>query len=113
MSRYMVNKLMVEIDRHDESVAAFKRDTTAFLESWEAAALSPNPPYPVGGSLTPGEREAFADWDFEKLYVLGAHPYLLWHLVRAIYVPERLTVEELSDAFKAAVAKHGRPDFAT
>jgi len=113
VSRYMVNKLMWEIDRRDESVEAYKRDTVAFIDGWEAATLSPVPPYPDGGTLTPDERQAFEDWDFERLYALGAHPYLLWHLVRAIFVPERMTVEELSDAFKDAVAEHGRPDFAT
>ncbi len=113
MSRYMMNKLMWAIDREDGSVEAFKRDPAAFIDVWEAAALSPLPPYPDGGTLTPRERRAFEDGDYETLYAMGAHPYLLWHLVRAVFVPERMTEEELSDAFKVAVAEHGLPDFTT
>ncbi len=44
---------------------------------------------------------------------MGAHPYLLWHFVRAVLVSDQLPVEELSDALKAAVAPLGRPDFTT
>jgi hypothetical protein len=47
------------------------------------------------------------------LYALGAHPYLLWHFVRAIHGPGGTPVGELSEAFKAAVAPHGYPEFAT
>jgi hypothetical protein len=113
VSRYMIDKLMWEIDRSDEALDSFVEDPAAFVAAWEGAASAPEPPYPLGGSLTGEERDAFEAWDYERLYALGAHPYLLWHFVRAIHGPGGTPVGELSEAFKAVVAPHGYPEFAT
>jgi len=63
--------------------------------------------------LDAAERTACVDADYVRLYSFGAHPYLLWHFVRAVYVPGRMTADELSDALKQAVTPLDRPDFAT
>lgn len=113
MSRYMIDKLLLDIDRTDDDLEAFIADTPSFLDRWERAAEQPVPPHPSGGSLTAGEREAFEAWDYAGLYRMGAHPYLLWHVVRAVYVPDRMTIDELIEEYRAAVAPLGYPDFTT
>lgn len=113
MSRYMINKLLIEIDRTDEAVAAYRIDPAGFVARWEAAAADPQPPYPDGGTLTDEERAAFEALDYGALYGMGAHPFLLWHVVRAVLVSDDLDVHTLSARYIEAVSPHGHPDFAT
>lgn len=113
MSRYMIDKLLAAIDRTDEALAAFVADTPAFIDDWEAEWAEASPPHPEGGTLTPEERAAFEAWDYAVLYRMGAHPYLLWHWVRAIYVPERMSLEALVVEYRERVEPLGYPDFAT
>lgn len=113
MSRYMVNKLMWEVDRTDESLAVFKDDAGAFLEAWEALTERPVSPYPEGGSLTPSERRALETRDFGALYAMGANPFLLWQFARSVSVPDVMGIEELTSSFREAVAPHGYPEFST
>jgi hypothetical protein len=108
-----MNKLILAGDRSDESVAEFKADTVGFLDRWEAAADDPLPPHPEGGRLTPEERTAFEAWDYAALYAMGAHPYLLFQFIRALYVPDRMTSDEFNAAYREAVADLGYPDYAT
>lgn len=107
----MIDKLLLAIDRTDEALEEFRTDTASFLDRWEACA--PHPPYPEGGALTTEERTAFERWDYSRLYEMGAHPYLLWHVVRALFVPSHMTMEELTEAYRAAVTPLGYPDFMT
>lgn len=109
----MVNKLMWQIDREDEALAAFRDDPAGFVATWEAMSLTAGPPYPDGGELTDEERDAFCRRDYPLLYSLGAHPYLLWHMVRAVESDPGTNVEALSDAFKAGIQAYGVPDFTT
>jgi len=113
MSRYMLNKLLWEVESDNEHLASFKQDPAGFVASWELMAATPQPPYPVGGTLTAEERQACITVDYAALYSMGAHPYLLWHFIRAVLVPDLMTVEELSDALKQAVAPLDRPGFTT
>lgn len=113
MSRYMIDKLLLDIDHTDAALETFIADTPSFLDRWERSAADPVPPHPQGGHLTAGERAAFEQWDYARLYRMGAHPYLLWHVVRAVYVPDRMTIEELIEEYRAAVAPLGYPDFTT
>lgn len=113
MSRYMINKLLIEIDRTDEAVEAYRLDPAGFVARWEAAAAHPQPPYPDGGALTGPERTAFETLDYGALYAMGAHPFLLWHVVRAVLVSDELDVGELSARYIEAVAPYGHPDFTT
>ena len=113
MSRYMIDKLLVAVDRTDEALVAFVDDAGAFIDDWEARGRRPSPPQPEGGTLTPEERAAFEAWDYARLYRMGAHPYLLWHWVRAIYVPGRMSLEALVGEYRERVEPLGYPDFTT
>lgn len=111
MTRYMIDKLLLEIDRSDESLAAYRSDPAGFVTAWERAAGSPVPPHPTGGRLTGDEREAFSPFDAGRLYAMGAHPFLLWHVVRAL--AGDTDIGEVSRRFVETVESLGYPDFAT
>jgi hypothetical protein len=109
----MVNKVMWEVDRSDANLSSFKNDQAAFLDEWQRAALSPEPPYPSGGTLSALERKALETLDFGALYAMGANPYLLWQFARSVSVPDRMSIEDLVSSFRTAVEPHGSPDFRT
>ena len=113
MSRYMVNKVMWEVDRTDGALAAFKDDPTLFLDRWTTATEGSIPPHPEGGSLTPSERQALQDRDYGALYGMGVNPFLLWQFARSVSVPEEMSVEELIVSFRKKVTPFGYPDFHT
>ena len=113
MSRYMVNKLMWEVDRSDASLERFKSDPGAFLDDWVTMGERPVSPYPEGGSLTAPERKALAAHDYGSLYAMGVNPFLLWQFARSVSVPDEMTGEELITSFRQAVEPHGYPDFHT
>lgn len=112
MSRYMVNKLIWEVDTSDEALARFKADPYGFVESWQEIE-SPTPPVPQGGHLTEAERLALVGKDYGALYALGVNPFLLWQFARSVSVPDEMAIEELVNSFREAVAPHGYPDFHT
>ena len=109
----MIDKAMWEVNNDDAALEAFREDAGSFLDRWQASVSDPKPPHPWGGTLTPEERAALVAWDYERLYALGAHPFLLWQFTRSLYVPDRMTDGELVEAFRVAAARHGYPDFAT
>jgi hypothetical protein len=113
MTRYMVNKLMWDVDRTDEALAEFKGDSTRFLDGWEQRVAHPMPPVPDGGTLTEGERRALQSRDYGALYAMGANPFLLWQFARSVSVPDEMSVEELIVSFREAVAPFGYPEFHT
>jgi hypothetical protein len=113
MSRYMVNKLMWEVDRSDDALASFKEDTAAFLDDWEALAERPVPPLTEGGKLTDRERAAVEARDYGALYAMGVNPFLLWQFARSVSVPDEMGVDELIASFREAVSPYGYPDFRT
>jgi hypothetical protein len=113
MSRYMVNKLMWEVDRSDEALARFREDPTAFLDDWESLAERSVPPYPDGGHLTDTERAAVETRDYGALYAMGVNPFLLWQFARSVSVPEEMGIEELISSFREAVTPYGYSDFHT
>ena len=105
MSRYLVNKVIWEVDRTDHGLAAFKTDPARFLDTWTRSS--------EGGSLIGEERQALEARDYGRLYAIGANPFLLWQFARSVSVPDEMTVEELIASFREAVAPHGYPDFHT
>jgi hypothetical protein len=113
MSRYMVNKLMWEVDRSDEALARFKEDPAAFLDDWESLTERPVPPYPDGGHLTDAERAAVENRDYGALYAMGVNPFLLWQFARSVSVPDEVGIDGLIASFREAVAPHGYPNFST
>ncbi len=111
MSRYMVNKLMWEVDISDHALAEFKADRAGFVERWEA--IPPQPPVPTGGRLDEAERRAVIDLDWAALYAMGANPFLLWQFARSVTVPDLAGIDELISDFRVTVEPFGRPDFHT
>ena len=110
MGSYIVNKLLWHIDRDDEALEAYRSDPKTFVSDWERSTSSPQPPYPDGGILTAEERDAFVGMEASDLYSLGAHPYLLWHYVRAVLLETDMTTDDLSDVFKAGISGKTPPD---
>lgn len=102
MSRYLVNKLMWEVDMSEDALAAFKQDAGAFLAGW-----------PQSGQLSPGEREAVEGRDYGVLYAMGVNPFLLWQFARSVSVPDEMGIEELISSFRESVEPYGYPDFFT
>lgn len=111
MSRYMVNKLMWEVDSSNEALDEFKSDCVGFIERWQR--ITPDPPHPRGGRLTGEERHALERKDWGYLYAMGVNPFLLWQFARSVSVPDEMSVERLIETFRDSVAPHGYPDFST
>lgn len=109
MSKYMINKLVRAIELSDATVKAYIADPPAFVAEWLTGGAGPER-HSDDRVLTEQERAAFETRDYETLYALGAHPYLLWHWVEAVYLHEA-TWPEMVEKYRAAVTPHGWPDF--
>ena len=113
MSRYMIDKFMRAVEMSDAAVAEYVADPAAFVDAWLSGTGSPDLPTD-DRALTEAERAAFAARDFEALYVLGAHPYLLWHFTEAVFTHEFTPDSgwrDLVERYRAAVAPHGVVDY--
>jgi Aromatic-ring-opening dioxygenase LigAB, LigA subunit len=113
MSRYLLNKLMWEVDLSDAALGSFKANTDRFLDDWEASSRRPVPPYPKGGELTGEERQAIQRRDYGSLYAMGVNPFLLWQFARSVSVPDEVSLEDLVASFRESVEPHGYPNFFT
>ena len=113
MTRYMIDKFMRSVELSDAEVAEYVADPAAYVERWLADAATPARASD-DRELSDEERAAFAVRDFEALYALGAHPYLLWHFTEAVHAHE-FTPEsgwrELVERYRAAVAPYGVVDY--
>lgn len=113
MTRYMIDKFMRHVELSDALVAEYVAGPADFVDRWLAEGGGPDAATD-DRVLTEAERAAFAARDFEALYVLGAHPYLLWHFTEAVHAHE-FTPEagwrELVERYRAAVAPHGVVDY--
>lgn len=107
MSRYVVNKLMREVNMRPDSLAAYRDDSPAFVAGFRATQVAA-----IQDDLSAAEAAALAARDYGALYALGAHPYLLWSFIEAALVPP-LPRPELVDAFRVAAAAIGYPDCST
>ncbi|EAR25979.1 hypothetical protein A20C1_08869 [marine actinobacterium PHSC20C1] len=113
MSKYMIDKFMHSVEMSNAGVEAYVADTAGFVDAWIAA--SGRTDVPTGDRIfTAEERDAFVARDYETLYRLGGHPYLLWHFTEAVYTQEfndNFGWRDLVEKYRAAVAPHGVPDF--
>ena len=114
MSRYDVDKFMRYVEGSDAEVRAFAADPRRYVDAWMRAGEESRLPPPDGGPLSEDERAALATRDPAALYGLGAHPYLLWHFLEAVWVwVGEKTWPELNEEYRAAVTPIGYPDFGT
>ncbi len=109
MSKYMINKLIREIELSDTNLAAFLADKPGFVAGWLSGGAGPET-RSDDRMLTDEERRAFETRDYTTLYALGAHPYLLWHWVEAVYLHE-VPWPALVEQFRVAVTPIGWPDY--
>lgn len=113
MTKYMIDKFLRAVEMSDESVRAYVADPAAFVDAWLSGSGGPHS-VTDDRVLTAQEQQAYATRDYEALYRLGAHPYLLWHFTEAVYegefTPER-GWRQLVEEYRAAVAPHGHVDY--
>ena len=114
MSTYDLDKFIMYVEASDDQVRSYAADPEAFVARWEQRGLASRVPVDDGGSLSAGERQVLAEADYAELYRLGAHPYVLWHFVEAVFIwAGDVPWPEMNVRFREAVAPHGLPDFST
>lgn len=113
MSRAEINMLLIDIDLTYESVRSYREDPAGFVNVWETKGRNRIAGRRVGGVLTPEERRAFMSFDYAALYRLGAHPFILWQMVRSVAVTQTTTVDEVIADYRRKIEPLGHPDFGT
>lgn len=115
MSRYLVDKFLYRVDRHEATLKAYVEDPAGFVADWEEGdgRRLHEGERTSGHRFTEEERAALATLDYGKLYAMGAHPFLLWTLMRGVFEPRYPDFRALVDAYNAQIRPHGRPDFGT
>jgi hypothetical protein len=115
VSRYFVDKFLFQVYNDDAALEAYRADPEAFVLKWEESdgpRLS-DVETTTGHSFTSEERRALAERDFETLYVLGAHPFMLWGVMVPAWQREMPNYLEFEKHYIETIRGHGRPDFAT
>lgn len=111
MSRYMINKLIRDIEMSDANVLTYVADPPAYVDGWLGGGDGAGTHDRTDDRLlTEAERTAFSTRDFGTLYELGAHPYLLWHWVEAVFIHEE-DWRPLVERYRSVVTPLGYPDF--
>ena len=103
MSKYLMNKLIHQVNMNQAAEDDYTSNPRAFVEKWEKVQKL---------KFTAEEREALATKDYGKLYALGAHPFTLWSFTEAVWIHDKPREELVAD-YKAKAAKAGYPDFKT
>ncbi len=103
MSKYLVNKFMHRVNMNEAAENEYIRDPAAFVAKWEKGE---------GHQLSKEERTALEQRDYEKLYAMGAHPFLLWSFTEAVWVKDKPRDELVKD-YKEKTRVIGYPDFKT
>lgn len=98
MSRGAIDIALYEIDQTNQTIEDFTNDPERFL---------------AGFDLSDDERTAFLEWDYGTLYALGAHPFLLFQVVRSLAVGRGLSMPDLLRQYRETVTPHGTPDYIT
>jgi hypothetical protein len=78
MSKYYVNKFLYTVDRDPELLRRYKEDSRAFVSTWEQS-IGPklnDAEISTVHSLTDAERETLINYDYVKLFEMGAHFFL-------------------------------------
>lgn len=121
MSRYYVDKFLYRIDRDADLLAAYMADPEGFVPEWETglglalhAGESSSPGDPETGlAFTQAERVGLQSRDYTALYTLGAHPFLLFTLMIAVFEPEYDEFIHFAHDYREKVTELGHPDWAT
>lgn len=114
MSRYLVDKFLYRVDRDPAWVELYLSDASRCVDEWERAEANV-----VGAertsahSFTPAERAALVARDYEALYEMGAHPFILWTLFIPLLEGSYPNAKAMQAAYAKSVGRFGRPDFRT
>src|SRR5665811_1323244 len=98
MSRGIINIVLYDIDQAEETIEQFTTDPSGFLAQYR---------------LTEDERAAFERSDYGALYAMGAHPFLLWQVVRSLAMIDSTPMPALIEEYRNSVSPHGTPDHIT
>ncbi len=90
MSRYLVDKFLLTVDRDPALVERYREDPRGTVDWWEAEEANRLLGCAVQESSTwlafaDDEREALATHDYPRLFALGAHPFLTLTLFIAMF----------------------------
>lgn len=115
MSRYLIDKFLYQVDRDEASLKAYIENPAVFVARWEKekAHKIHEAEETSGHQFTEEERRALIERDFEKLYAMGAHPFILWTLMLPAWEKEFPNFRALVDHYNSKIRPHGRPDFGT
>lgn len=115
MSRYLVDKFLYRVDRSDGALEEYIKDPAGFVLKWEETEGPQlnEAERTSGHHFTDEERTALAERDYEKLYALGAHPFILWTFMLPVFEKEFPSFRDLVDHYNSKIRPYGRPDFAT
>lgn len=115
MSRYLVDKFIYRVDRNEAALKAYMADPAGFVARWEkeeGPKLNESEETSCH-KFTDEERKALAERDFEKLYAMGAHGFLLWTMMLPVLEKEFPNFRALVDHYNSKIRPYGRPDFRT
>jgi hypothetical protein len=114
MNRFEVDKFISFADADAERISAFATDPDGYVRAWVERGSAAAKPVHDGGLLDGEAARAFAGEDYSALYAAGAHPYLLFHFVRAVDMARGTTPwPQFVEWYRSLVTPHGAPDFAT
>jgi hypothetical protein len=115
VSRYLVDKFLYRVDRSEADLNAYMSDPAGFVARWEETEgpRLDEVERTSGHRFTEYERAALKARDYEKLYAMGAHPFILWTIMLPVYLPGAAGFQQLAQEYKDRIRPYGRPDFAT
>ncbi len=90
MSKYLLDKFLLTVDRDPELVERYRADPRGTVSWWEAERANvvlnlPEIEQSTWLRFTDREREALATHDYVTLFELGAHPFLTLTLFIALF----------------------------
>jgi hypothetical protein len=121
VSKYLLDKFLYTVDRDPELVERYRDDPRGTVAWWEAERANAVLNCHAGEASTwlhfdDDEREALASHDYERLFELGAHPFLTLTLFIAMFERDNAEPLEFQKAYGAALAARFTmpyPDIAT
>jgi hypothetical protein len=115
VSRYLVDKFLYRVDRDERALSEYMIDPFGFVAVWETGdgLRLHEGEVSTGLSFTDEERTALQERDYRTLYQLGAHPFILFTLMIAVYQPEYDEFIVFAHVYRERVAGLGWPDYAT
>jgi hypothetical protein len=121
MTKYLLDKFLYTVDRDPELVERYRSDPRGTVEWWEAERANAVLNCHTGEASTwqhfeDEEREALVAQDYERLFALGAHPFLTLTLFIAMFERDNTEPLEFQKAYGATLAARFSlpyPDIAT